>query len=130
VFESSFSIMRILESEGHECWPKLTGGKGLHVMAQIAVRFAHDKARVYCRSLVERLAAAKPNAYTLSALPARRNNRIFLDYLRNGRGTTAVGAYSPRARQGFPVAAPVTWKDIERGVSPDAYTLTRPPRRQ
>ena len=130
VVESAFSLKRILENEGHESWPKLTGGKGLHVMAPIAERFAHDKARVYCRSLVERLAAAKPNAYTLSALPARRNNRIFLDYLRNGRGTTAVGAYSPRARQGFPVAAPVTWKDIERGVSPDAYTLTRPPRRQ
>ncbi|HKH01674.1 MAG TPA: DNA ligase D, partial [Bradyrhizobium sp.] len=64
----------------------------------------------------------------ISPVPARRNNRIFLDYLRNGRGTTAVGAYSPRARAGFPVAAPVSWKDIERGVRPDAYTLRRPPR--
>jgi len=130
VVETAFSLKRILENEGHESWPKLTGGKGLHVMAPIEQRLAHDKARVYCRSLVARLAAAKPNAYTLSALPARRNNRIFLDYLRNGRGTTAVGAYSPRAREGFPVAAPVTWKDIERGVRPDAYTITRPPRRR
>jgi bifunctional non-homologous end joining protein LigD len=130
VVETACSLKRILENEGHESWPKLTGGKGLHVMAPIEQRLAHDKARVYCRSLVERVAAAKPNAYTLSALPARRNNRIFLDYLRNGRGTTAVGAYSPRAREGFPVAAPVTWKDIERGIRPDAYTLTRPPRRR
>jgi bifunctional non-homologous end joining protein LigD len=129
VVETAFNLKRILEDEGHESWPKLTGGKGLHLMAPIEPRVSHDKARVYCRSLVERVAAAKPDAYTISPLPARRNNRIFLDYLRNGRGTTAVGAYSPRAREGFPVAAPVTWKDIERGVRPDAYTLRRPPRR-
>jgi bifunctional non-homologous end joining protein LigD len=129
VVETAFSLKRILEDEGHESWPKLTGGKGLHLMAPIEPRVSHDKARVYCRSLVERVAAAKPDAYTISPLPARRTNRIFLDYLRNGRGTTAVGAYSPRAREGFPVAAPVTWKDIERGVRPDAYTLRRPPRR-
>src|SRR5215212_207412 len=129
VVETAFNLKRILEDEGHESWPKLTGGKGLHLMAPLESRVSHDKARVYCRSLVERVAAAKPGAYTTSPLPARRNNRIFLDYLRNGRGTTAVGAYSPRARAGFPVAAPVTWKDIERGVRPDAYTLRRPPRR-
>ena len=92
-------------------------------------RFSHDKARLYCKSVVERLEATKPDAYTISPLPARRNNRIYLDYLRNGRGTTAVGAYSPRAREDFPVAAPVTWKAVEGGVRPDAYTLRRPPRR-
>jgi bifunctional non-homologous end joining protein LigD len=127
--ETAFDLKRILDDEDFESWPKLTGGKGLHIMAPLERRVSHDKARVYCRSIVERLAAAKPDAYTTSAVPDRRTNRIFLDYLRNGRGTTAVGAYSPRARQGFPVAAPVTWNDIERGVRPDAYTLTRPPRR-
>ena len=127
--ETAFNLKRILDDEGYDSWPKLTGGKGLHIMAPLERRVSHDKARVYCRSIVQRLAAAKPDAYTTSAVPDRRTNRIFLDYLRNGRGTTAVGAYSPRARQGFPVAAPVTWKDIERGVRPDAYTLTRPPRR-
>src|SRR5215208_5267657 len=95
-------------------------------MAPLESRVSHDKARVYCRSLVERVAAAKPGAYTTSPLPARRNNRIFLDYLRNGRGTTAVGAYSPRARAGFPVAAPVTWKHVEKGGAPNAFTLDRP----
>jgi len=129
VVETAFNLKRLLDDEGHESWPKLTGGKGLHLMVPLHRRLSHDKARLYCRSLAERLAATKPDAYTLSAVPARRNNRIFLDYLRNGRGTTAVGAYSPRAREGFPVAAPVTWKDIEHGVGPDAYSMRRPPRR-
>ncbi|HKH00329.1 MAG TPA: DNA ligase D [Bradyrhizobium sp.] len=129
VVETALHLKRILEDKGYESWPKLTGGKGLHLMAPMEPRLSHDNARAFCRSLVEQVAAVKPEAYTISPVPARRNNRIFLDYLRNGRGTTAVGAYSPRARAGFPVAAPVSWKDIERGVRPDAYTLRRPPRR-
>jgi bifunctional non-homologous end joining protein LigD len=48
-----------------------------------------------------------------SAAAAKRSGRIFLDYLRNGRGTTAIGTYSPRARPGFPIAAPITWTQVE-----------------
>jgi bifunctional non-homologous end joining protein LigD len=129
VVETAFKLRRILEDEGYDSWPKLTGGKGLHLMVPVERRLSHDKARLYCKSLVEIVASAKPDAYTLSPVPARRKGRIFLDYLRNGRGTTAVGAYSPRAHAGFPVAAPVSWKEIERGVRPDEYTLARPPRR-
>ncbi|MFL4971913.1 MAG: hypothetical protein ACJ8EU_24555, partial [Xanthobacteraceae bacterium] len=55
--------------------------------------------------------------------------RIYIDYLRNGRGTTAIGAYSPRAKPEFPVAAPVTWREVENGIAPDAFTMKRPPRR-
>jgi bifunctional non-homologous end joining protein LigD len=68
-----------------------------------------------------------PDRYTTSAALAKRSGRLFVDYLRNGRGTTAVGAYSPRARPGFPIAAPVSWADIQDGVGPDAFTLEHPP---
>jgi DNA primase len=55
-----------------------------------------------------------------------RNKRIYIDYLRNGRGTTAVAAYSPRAREGFPVAEPVTWAQVERGIRLDAFKIEHP----
>jgi DNA primase len=61
-----------------------------------------------------------------AATLAKRPGRLFIDYLRNGRGTTAAGAYSPRARAGFPIAAPVTWQHVERGGAPDAFTPDRP----
>jgi bifunctional non-homologous end joining protein LigD len=67
--------------------------------------------------------------YTTSASLARRPGRLFVDYLRNGRGTTAVGAYSPRAREGLPIAAPVSWTQVEQGIRPDALTIQRPFRR-
>ena len=66
-----------------------------------------------------------PEHYILSAQGNRRG-RIFLDYLRNGRGTTAIGTYSPRVREGFPIAAPVTWPRIEAGIRPDAFTMKSP----
>jgi DNA primase len=69
--------------------------------------------------------ARDPEHYILSAQGNRRG-RIFLDYLRNGRGTTAIGTYSSRVRPDFPIAAPVTWSRIEGGIRPDAFTMKRP----
>src|SRR5207302_218099 len=66
--------------------------------------------------------------YVTSAALASRPGRLFINYLRNGRGTTAVGAYSPRARPGFPVAARVTWRQIEHGLRSDAFSIGQPPR--
>src|SRR3977135_3874146 len=89
----------------------MTGGKRLHLMVPLAGDHTHDAAHRYSRQLAQRLAALDPTRYTVSAALAQRPGRLFIDYLRNGRGTTAIGTYSPpRARSGFPIAAPVTWK--------------------
>jgi bifunctional non-homologous end joining protein LigD len=128
VIESTLRLRKLLQDEGLDSWPKTTGGKGLHLMVPIDRDISHDAARLYCKRLAQRLEATDPARYTTSSAPARRNKRIYIDYLRNGRGTTAIGAYSPRAREGFPVAAPVTWAQVERGIRPDAFTIARPPR--
>jgi bifunctional non-homologous end joining protein LigD len=80
------------------------------------------------RRLAQCVASTAPGRYTLSAAPTARRGRIFLDYLRNGRGNTAVGAWSPRARKGFPIAVPVTWKQVEAGVGPTTFLIDSPPR--
>jgi bifunctional non-homologous end joining protein LigD len=86
------------------------------------------RAHAYTRGIAERLAATAPDRYITTATLDARPGRLFIDYLRNGRGTTAVGAYSPRARPGFPVAAPVTWRQVEHGLRSDAFTIRKPPR--
>lgn len=126
VAETALRLRDLLEAEGLDSWPKLTGGKGLHVMAPLAKPMPHDAAHAYARRLAQRLSLTESGRYITAADPARRAGRIFIDYLRNGRGTTAVGTYSPRARPGFPIAAPVTWRQVENGVRPDAYTMQRP----
>jgi bifunctional non-homologous end joining protein LigD len=135
VVETAFALRDLLSGEGWESWPKLTGGKGIHVMVPIIGRnLSHDDTHRYSRSLAERLAARQPDQLTTSAALSAREGRLFIDYLRNGRGTTAVAAFSPRARRGFPIAAPTTWDALRAGIRPDEYSLARPwaspPRRQ
>jgi len=126
VTETALALREVLAAEGLDSWPKLTGSKGIHVMAPLAKRMTHDSARSYARRLAQKLADLQPDKYLLSSSPAGRMGRIFLDYLRNGRGNTAAGAYSPRVRAGFPIAAPVTWKQIEQGIRADAFTMKSP----
>jgi bifunctional non-homologous end joining protein LigD len=114
-----------MRRHGLQTWPKLTGGKGIHLMAPIDAPVLHDKAHRLAHAIVSEFAVRDPDRYILSA-QASRGGRIFLDYLRNGRGTTAIGTYSPRAREHFPIAAPATWARIEKGIRPDAFTMESP----
>jgi bifunctional non-homologous end joining protein LigD len=129
VIETALTLRRMLKDEGLEPWPKLTGGKGVHLMAPLEPKIDHDKARANAKRIAQRLAATAPDRYTLASAPEKRAGRIFIDYLRNGRGTTAIGTWSPRARPGFPIAAPVSWRQVENGIRPDAFTLDKPPPR-
>ncbi|MGH0372580.1 DNA ligase D [Sinorhizobium meliloti] len=130
VVETALRLREFLEAEGFKTWPKLTGGKGVHLMSPLPAKMTHNAAHAYAKRLAQRFASTDPDRYVTSAQLSHRPGKLFLDYLRNGRGTTAVGTYSPRARSGFPVAAPVTWRDIERGIKPDAFTIERPPKRR
>lgn len=127
VVETANALRELLSAEGIDSWPKLSGGKGIHVMASIAGhRLSNDRAHQYSRQLAEQIAAIRPDRLTTSAAISAREGRLFIDYLRNGRGTTAVATYSPRARRGFPIAAPTSWQALEQGLHPDAFTISRP----
>jgi bifunctional non-homologous end joining protein LigD len=101
----------------------------LHLTAPLDPKIEHDHARAYAKRIAQRLAATAPDRYTLASAPGKRAGRIFLDYLRNGRGTTAIGAWSPRARAGFPIALPVSWRRVENGIGPDAFSIQKLPGR-
>jgi bifunctional non-homologous end joining protein LigD len=126
VIDTALELRRILQGEGFKPWAKVTGGKGVHLMTPAPEVLTHDQAHAYSRSIAERLARTDPRRYTVSASMVQRRGRLFIDYLRNGRGTTAVGAYSPRALPGFPIAAPVTWRQVEQGIRPDAFDMEHP----
>jgi bifunctional non-homologous end joining protein LigD len=123
VIETALRLRDHLEDEGYSCWPKLSGGKGVHLMVPLKRRMRHDAAHQRAKEIATALAATDRRRYTISAAMRERPGRLFIDYLRNGRGTTAVGTYSPRARPGFPLAVRVTWKQIEQGIRPDAFSI-------
>ncbi len=83
----------------------------------------------FSKWVAERFAASYPDRFTSNMAKRARTGRIYIDYLRNGRGATAIGAYSPRARPGAPVATPLFWDEVENGVTPDRFTVATVPER-
>lgn len=124
--DAALTLRELLHQEGYDSWPKLTGGKGIHLMIPLPEPVTHDTSHQRSRRIAEQLASTDPDRFTTSAALALRRGRLFLDFLRNGRGTTAIGAFSPRARPGHPIAAPTTWSAIESGIRPDAFTMAEP----
>jgi bifunctional non-homologous end joining protein LigD len=102
-----------LEERGLRSWVKTTGGKGLHVVAPLVPRADWDACLTFARDFGRELEKAEPRAFSASVAKAARAGKIFVDYLRNGRGNSSVAAYSVRARQGAPVSAPLTWEELE-----------------
>lgn len=130
VVETAQRLRDLLVGEGLDCWPKTTGDDSLHVMVPVSRDRDWEEARGFAKTIAEGLAATSPDRYTLSAR-VNRTGKLLIDYLRNGRGSTVVGAFSPRALPGFPIAAPVTWQDLERSVRSDRFTMARlPPARR
>ena len=119
---AAFDVRRALEAIGLESWPLLTGGKGLHVVVPLAAEAQWPRVRDFARSVCAALARADPKRFTIALPKAQRRGRIFLDYLRNQRTATAIMPYSARARAGAPVAAPVTWEELEEVEDPRAFT--------
>ena len=129
VAAAALELRRRLGELSLESWVKTTGGKGLHVAVPVHPRADWDQHKAFAQEVVERLAHDEPALYTANMAKAQRKGRIFLDYLRNGRGATFVAPYSPRAREGAPVALPISWDELARGIDPLAFTIATVPRR-
>jgi bifunctional non-homologous end joining protein LigD len=102
---------------------KTTGGKGLHFVLPITRRHTWLEARDFARAIAETLADDMPAVFTAKAAKDARTGRVYVDYLRNAEGATAVAAYSLRARAGLPVSMPIAWSDLERDVRGDCFNI-------
>jgi len=108
---------------------KTTGGKGLHVVVPLAPKQAWESVKGFARAIAESMARQAPSEYTANLSKANRKGKIFIDYLRNSHGATAVAAYSTRALAGAPVATPIAWDELGAELRSDHYTVENLPRR-
>jgi bifunctional non-homologous end joining protein LigD len=108
---------------------KTTGGKGLHVVVPLAAKQSWEAVKDFSRSIAEAMAQHAPGEYTASPSKASRTGKIFIDYLRNSQGATAVAAYSTRALPGAPVATPLAWDELGADLRSDHFTVKNLPRR-
>ncbi|MCA1439744.1 DNA ligase D [Ensifer sp. IC4062] len=91
----------------------VTGGKGVHVIVPLRPHAEWDEAKGFAKKMAQRFADRDPDHFVATMSKAKRKGRIFIDWLRNDRGATAIAPYSTRARAGGPVATPVSWEELE-----------------
>lgn len=123
VRQAARDVRRRLETLELESFVRTTGGKGLHVVAPLVRRNSWQEIREFAKAVAASLVAEEPDGYTAQAAKEERPGRVFLDYLRNSRGATAIASYSTRARAGAPVATPLAWDELDAVESGAAFGI-------
>jgi bifunctional non-homologous end joining protein LigD len=116
-------IRDLLADLGLKTFPMLTGGKGIHVIAPLDQSADWDEVSSFAERFSRAVSEAEPERFTANMRKVQRKGRIFLDWLRNQRGSTAVMPFSARAREGAPVAAPIAWEELGDYEGGNAFTI-------
>jgi bifunctional non-homologous end joining protein LigD len=129
VVQGAFELRSRLLDVELESFVKTTGGKGVHVIAPIGRRVGWDGLKRFARGVADNMAADEPERYTTNPLKLRRKGKIFIDYLRNAEGATAIAPYAIRARAKAPVSTPIGWKELDADVRFDHFNVRNIPER-
>ena len=124
VVDAAGEVRDRLKAHGLAAFVKTTGGKGLHVYSPLRPHAGWDAVKAFSHGLAKAMASDSPRKYLVTASKAQRRGRIFIDYLRNGRGATAVAAYSARARAGATVSTPLAWSELGPEIHSDRFTVS------
>ena len=108
---------------------KTTGGKGLRVVVPIKPTLTWQEAKGFTKAIADLLAKTFPDRFTANLSKSKREGRIFIDYLRNSEGATAIAAYSFRARSNAPVSTPIAWSELAKEVRFDFFNVSNIPAR-
>lgn len=127
ICDGAREIKQRMEAVGLAAYVKTSGGKGLHVVSPLTPQADWDTVKAFTKQMAEAMAADSPDDYVSVITKSKRNNKILVDYLRNGRNATAVAAYSSRARKGAAVSMPIEWDALGPDISPDGFTVKNAP---
>lgn len=129
MIEAAEAVRERLEADGLRAFLKTSGGKGLHVVSPLAPEAKWPAVKAYTERLAKAMARDEPDRYVATVTKSKRKGRILVDYLRNGRGATAVAPYSTRSRPGAPVSMPLAWEELGDHLSSAYFTVANTPAR-
>jgi bifunctional non-homologous end joining protein LigD len=121
--EAAQLTRELLEALGLRAWCKTSGGKGLHVVVPLTRHAGWDEVKDFARAVADHMATTLPERFSAKMGAQNRKGRIFVDYLRNGRGASTIAAFAPRARPGLGVSVPVDWDELSTVTSGDQWTV-------
>jgi bifunctional non-homologous end joining protein LigD len=123
VIEAATEVRGRLEQFGLKSFVKTSGGKGLHVVVPVEPRADWDQAKAFTHAIAQQMTKDRPDRYIATAAKRARQGRIFVDYLRNGRGATAVAAFSTRALPQASVSTPLAWHELSEDIRSDHFKV-------
>ncbi len=123
VKRAAFDIKALLDSAELPSFAMLTGGKGIHIVLHLKRKHTWETVKGFSGEVAETIAALDPKRFVATMSKSKRKGRIFVDYFRNHRGSTAISPYSPRARDMATIATPVGWSELKTMPSAGAFTL-------
>lgn len=129
VIDAAQLIKTLLEELGLVTFLKTTGGKGLHLVTPIQRTLGWEEAKTFSKMVADHLVTTIPQRFTSNMAKRARKGKIFIDYLRNARGATAIAAYSTRAKPGAPVSVPIAWDELSEDLHSDYFTVMNVPAR-
>lgn len=129
VIAAAHEVRDRFKDMGLEGFLKTSGGKGLHVVAPVTPKAEWPEVKAAMKALADSMAADSPDRYVSTITKSKRQGKILIDYLRNGRGATAVAPYSTRARPGAPVSMPIAWEELSDAIGPAYFTVANAPAR-
>lgn len=123
VRQAAIHIRDVLGEWGLTSFPMVTGGKGVHVIAPLKPITEWPLVKLFCRTFAQKLEDNEPDSFTANIRKVERKGRMFVDYLRNERGSTAIAPFSTRARPGSPCAVPVGWDELETLTAANRFRI-------
>jgi bifunctional non-homologous end joining protein LigD len=126
---ATVEVRDFLADLGLKSFLKSTGGKGLHLVAPLTPKLGWPEVKAFAKAVADALVEARPDRYTANPLKKTREDKIFVDYLRNQRGGSAIVNYSTRAKEGAPVACPLRWDELKGLKAAAPYSVATLPAR-
>jgi bifunctional non-homologous end joining protein LigD len=130
IVDAALMVKRILDRIGLTGYPKTTGGDGMHVYIPVEPIYSYEETRQFAELIARLVIAEKPEMYTTPrSVSKRQKNRVYFDYLQNAKSKTIAAPYVLRAYPGAPVATPLEWAEVKRGIEPSQFRIGNAPAR-